>query len=588
VLNFDARGGGGPLLMFETGPGDAWLVRHLAASPPYPVASSLAATVYRYIPAGTDFTEFLKRRFPGLNFAFIERPTVYHSAADNAANLDPRTLQQLGTVMLGLTRRLGSADLGRRPEGNAVFFNLTRDRLIVYPLSWSLPLALLAAVAFGLAAALGFRNRKLTAGGMARGLLAYLLTLLAVPLTALGALLAVHALDPSFRWLLQGATYNSPLYFAGFTALAVAVAAAIYALFRRRTGLCDATLGALLGGLLLTLTAAWFVPAGSYLLTWPLLFAILSAVAWLAGPPREPLAAPRLGETAALALGAVPALLLLAPWVALLFTGLTVLMAWAVVLFIALLMGFLVPHLSLLGGARRPWWLPVTAGLAGLILLGTAVASPGFDDRHPRPDSVFYALDAATGKAAWASLDQEPDAWTTQFLGRPPRREKLQPFTGSLTRRYLQAPAPALALAPPEVTLLAAEPRRNGGQTLRLRLRSPRGAAAIRVDIPPAARLVSFTVDGRLPEERGNGTGRLDWLLLFAPPPGGFDLALEMADSQPFELNVVGYTFSLPPLPYSPRPAGLIPQAALVSDTTLVRTVFTVPGHAPTPLPEVR
>jgi hypothetical protein len=42
----------------------------------------------------------------------------------------------------------------------------------------------------------------------------------------------------------------------------------------------------------------------------------------------------------------------------------------------------------------------------------------------------------------------------------------------------------------------------------------------------------------------------------------------------------VDYTFALPDLPFVPRPPGLMPQTAMFSDMTLVRTLFAVPSAA--------
>src|SRR5215217_3621925 len=46
VLNFDARGSGGPVIMFETSDENAWLVKEFAKAAPHPVANSLAPAIY--------------------------------------------------------------------------------------------------------------------------------------------------------------------------------------------------------------------------------------------------------------------------------------------------------------------------------------------------------------------------------------------------------------------------------------------------------------------------------------------------------------------------------------------------------------
>jgi hypothetical protein len=569
VLNFDARGTRGPVLMFETGPDNGWLVGQLAGTQ-YPVSSSLAATVYRYMPNGTDFTVFRDRGMAGLNFAFLHGPIPYHSASDRIERLDRGTLQQLGATILDLARRLGSADLRQRPRGDAVFFNGLGYGLIVYPTSWALPFSLATAAVLAGVVVLGFRRRRLTRAGIARGALVFLLVLVAVLATGLLAVWFVLRADPSFRWLTQGTAYDSNLHFAGFALLALAAASAVYASFRRRVSLEDAAVGALLVESVLGLLAAAFVPGGSYLLTWPLLATIAGMGVWLLDARREP-ASP--GAVAALLVGALPALLLMVPWISLLFVGLSVYLAWAVGIFEVLLAGLLVPHLYLLTQRRR-WLLPSAAALLASGCLVSAAVTADFDREHPRPDSAFYVLDAATGQAHWASLDDRPDEWTSQFLGTSPEQGTLTPFTGARQRRYLLAAAPATPLAPPEAVLLGEEATPEGGRRLRLRVRSGRPAGAVRIDFSRRPDLATLTVDGQPVKTEGGEPGAVDRLLYFGPPAAGFEVALTAADRNPVELNLVEYSLELPPLSFRPRPPSLIPKTAMYSDVTLIRRSF--------------
>src|SRR4029079_1979737 len=63
ALNFEARGTGGPSLMFETSAGNGRLVRELAAAAPRPTASSLFYDIYRLLPNDTDLSEFKEAGF---------------------------------------------------------------------------------------------------------------------------------------------------------------------------------------------------------------------------------------------------------------------------------------------------------------------------------------------------------------------------------------------------------------------------------------------------------------------------------------------------------------------------------------------
>ena len=88
---------------------------------------------------------------------------------------------------------------------------------------------------------------------------------------------------------------------------------------------------------------------------------------------------------------------------------------------IGLLLGLLIPHLDLVAKPNR-WVLPGAAAALGLGLLLVGSLTAGFDARHPRPNSILYALNADTQQAIWESGDEAPDAWTAQFLGSRRRR----------------------------------------------------------------------------------------------------------------------------------------------------------------------
>ncbi|MFC7657410.1 M28 family peptidase [Pseudonocardia benzenivorans] len=89
VLNVEARGTGGPAIMFETTRGNARLLDVYADAVPHPVTTSFAVEVYRILPNDTDFSPFRDSgRFTGLNSAYIDRVAAYHSPQDTPSRMD--------------------------------------------------------------------------------------------------------------------------------------------------------------------------------------------------------------------------------------------------------------------------------------------------------------------------------------------------------------------------------------------------------------------------------------------------------------------------------------------------------------------
>src|SRR5256885_1072944 len=56
MVNLEARGSSGPGLMFETSTDNGALIREFARAAPYPMATSLMASIYKLLPNNTDFT----------------------------------------------------------------------------------------------------------------------------------------------------------------------------------------------------------------------------------------------------------------------------------------------------------------------------------------------------------------------------------------------------------------------------------------------------------------------------------------------------------------------------------------------------
>ncbi len=107
VINLEARGTRGPSHMFQSGPGSAEWVRAWARLTRRPDASSLSAEVYRHMPNDTDFSLFLERGVPGLNFAFIGGVESYHTPLDDRAHLSLASLQHQGEQALAALRAFG-------------------------------------------------------------------------------------------------------------------------------------------------------------------------------------------------------------------------------------------------------------------------------------------------------------------------------------------------------------------------------------------------------------------------------------------------------------------------------------------------
>jgi hypothetical protein len=142
VLNLDARGTAGPVVMFESHAGNLELIRHTVNRFARPrLTGSLFTAIYRRMPNGTDFTIFRDAGCPGLNFALIDGAHRYHRPDDSRINLDQRSVQHFGDTLLSVAREIAvrTDDFSDTSE-DGLFFDLLGTSVIVAPLWWNLPL----------------------------------------------------------------------------------------------------------------------------------------------------------------------------------------------------------------------------------------------------------------------------------------------------------------------------------------------------------------------------------------------------------------------------------------------------------------
>lgn len=571
VLNLEARGNTGAARMFETSDESGWVIREFAKAAPYPFGNSGDAAGYEFSGSDTDLSVFMDAGWSGMNVAYAEGITHYHTRLDTVEELDERSLQHLGSYTLALTRHFGDVSLDHTKAPDEIYFNLLGS-VVHYPGGWAVPLMAVVALLFVGVVVLGFRRRQLTLGGIALGFLALLGSMIVAALGVYLVWALIRVLYPGENmWALQ---YKAPLFWIGFAGLTVAITAALYVGFSKKIWVANLAVGALLWWLVSTVLTSVFFPPGSFLYTWPLLFSLLGLGALFALGDRP---ARAWYPFAVLALGAIPAVLVFAPAVygVTFIQGLLPVAVPAFAVMIVLLLGLLVPHLGLIAKPNE-WVLPGAGAVLGLGLLVAGTLTAGFDARHPKPNNIFYALNADTEQAIWASYDEAPDAWTAQFLGADAQKESVNDYLGA-SEPLLHTEAPPVSLEAPDVELLD-DSTSDGVRTLRVRITPPPRANLLAVTADAEERVVRAAVDGeRLPDDSsGSGEPPARVLYYWSPPPGGVELTLEVEGTEPLTLTARAVMPGLPTIPgesYRDRPPHMMPHR--YENRTLVSKSFT-------------
>jgi Peptidase family M28 len=575
VLGFDTRGNGGPALLFETSEGNGQLIQAFAAAGDVPLANSLATEVYKRLPNDTDLTIFKRAGLPALNFAYLDGLTRYHTAKDDLAHLDERSLQHLGTYGLGLTRYFGNQNLTALRAGNAVFFNPLGSAFVYYPVSWALPLTGVGLLLFVGVVALGWQRGLLTPGGVALGLLVLLSSCVAAALLAAIGWSAISAVHRGYNVTPWGDTYNHNYYIAAFLSLTLAVTATLYTVSRRWLSVYNLLCGGLCLWLFLAVLMSLLLPGGSYLLTWSLLFALLGLGVMLLAGGR--------GAAASIlvySVFALPGVVLFSPLIRYMFTALSLPAVGWIVPVAVLPMALLLPHMAALAAVRR-WALPggAAAVCVGCVLAGLLTA--GFDADHPKVNNIFYGLDADAGQAVWASADERTDEWTAQFFPAGAHAQQLPVFYPLTHRTFLTGDATAATLAAPAALLLA-DDKSGDVRSLRLRLTSSRRAPLVSVYVEDGGDVVAVAVDGKpldLSHVAAHGGRPPSWeLQYYGLPETGAELSLQVRAAHPLKLRVTDRAYGLDGLPGAadkPRPPDMMAKPTQYHDSSLVTKEFT-------------
>jgi hypothetical protein len=216
AINMEARGTGGPAIMFQTSTPNSREITALTHGSVRTVANSLAADIYRLLPNDTDATLFLEKQYDVLNFAFISPLARYHTSEDKLANLETASVSHMGAAALAAIMGHMAATMTAQPETQLIYSDVLGRIMLVLP-------SILGWVLLGLAfVAAGFAFVRAEKGGSLRALAAPLVSILAASGLGFGLLALVDAVRLEEVWwsvhpeFARGLIYGASVVGAGF------------------------------------------------------------------------------------------------------------------------------------------------------------------------------------------------------------------------------------------------------------------------------------------------------------------------------------------------------------------------------------
>ncbi|MFI9009119.1 M20/M25/M40 family metallo-hydrolase [Actinosynnema sp. NPDC053489] len=542
VLNWEARGSGGPVWMFQTGADNAPFVSAFGGASSRPIANSFAYEVYRRMPNYSDFTVFQRAGARGLDSAFIEDVRDYHSPYDDVARLDRGSLQHHGETMVGLVRALGDRDL-RAGGGDAVYFDLFSRVLVRYPTWSAVVLAVVTVTALVVLLVLGVRRGRLRWRGVAAVAGVALGAVVVAGASAFGLWALVAAVRPGLAFLALSEPYERGWFVAGFCALGLAVLQAAARVVRRWSS-AEVVAGVLVVTAVLLVAATAAVPGAGFLFQWTLLLGL-----------------PALVTTRLAFLSPLVAAAIFPPLVGTMMVALGMPLSAVAVVFGVLAGVLLLPLLP-----SGSWWPALGAAAVAVALLAVGTARFGFTADQPRPDALVYVQDTSTGRASWLSADPAPDEWTSRVLGETPERVPSTDLHPAPAQPPMRADAPDLRLPAPAADLVSATDA--AARTVTFRVTPAERAWRTHVTVPD--RGVRGCRSGALP---------LPGAVLELYGPAAREITCELDPGTPLEVSVADQWAGLPPEAESvvgPRPPGTMPVQSgnRPFDAAIVRAAF--------------
>ncbi|MGJ8591277.1 MAG: M28 family peptidase [Aquaticitalea sp.] len=407
VLNFEARGSGGPSYMLvETNGGNKHLIDGFKeANPSYPVANSLAYSIYKMLPNDTDLTRFREdANIDGFNFAFIDDHYDYHTALDNYDRLDRNSLEHQGSYMMPLLSYFSDANLNiLKSDVDDVYFNVPILKTVSYPFSWILPMWMLAVLIFIALVFYGIKKRTLESSEMAKAFLPGIAAVVINGVVGYFGWKLICFLNPQYGEMLHGFTYNGHAYIWAFSLFSIAVCMWLYSKVYKPENTASLAVPPLFLWLVICGIVAFQLKGASFFII-PVYFGLISLFVLVR--QKHP-------NILLMTLLLFPVLLIMSPFVKMFPVGLGLKMLIASTLLVSLIFSLCI---SVFGFSRykNRWSYILFAGAIGFLIY--AQLTSDFNEERPKPNSLVYIYDADKDASVWATYDHVLDDWTKKYL----------------------------------------------------------------------------------------------------------------------------------------------------------------------------
>jgi hypothetical protein len=576
VLNFEARGSGGPsYLLLETNGGNSNLIEAFQkAKTPYPVGSSLMYSIYKMLPNDTDLTVFREDAdIDGFNFAFIGDHFDYHTEEDSFERMDVNSLNHQASYLIASLNYFANTDLENlKGQEDYVYFNFPYLGLVFYPFSWVIPMFVICAVLFLVLVVIGIAKNKLTLIGIAKGFIPFIFSLIFSGLITFYGWKLLLKIHPQYNDILHGFTYNGYYYIAVFVSLTLAICFWFYKGFFKKRTAQDLLIAPLFFWVLLNGGISFYLKGAGFFI-FPVIVSLLMLLVLIFS---------RKQKTTILffTLLSVPLLLIFGPFVKMFPVGLGLKMLVISTVFTVLIFGLLVPVFKQYKSHKNFANLFLLIGVMGLI--STIVYSPYTIDRK-QPNSILYMFDANKNEAYWASYNSKADDFTKQFLGENPLIGSYDSITTSSkynTKIQLYAKTEIRSIEKPLITVVS-DTIIKKDRKIRISILSNRNANKIELISKLPIQFKTFKINDAVIRKDVDEEFVLDVkkgtvMSFFRSSKNEIvDIEFTVDSNQKIDFDVLEIKFDLlinPLFKIIPRSETMMPMPFILNDATIIKT----------------
>ncbi|WP_392349160.1 M28 family peptidase [uncultured Polaribacter sp.] len=409
VLNFEARGSGGPsyMLMETNGKNSKLLSEFLAAKPNFPAANSLMYSIYKKLPNDTDLTIFREdANINGFNFAFIGDHFDYHTAQDSYERLDKESLLHQADYFTSSLNYFSNSDLTNlTSEEDFVFVNFPIIKLATYPFSWVPPMIILCTALFLILLFFGFSLNKIDIKGALKGFIPFVVSLVLCGGISYGLWEILLIIHPHYNDMLHGFTYNGYQYIIAFVFLNLWFLFTIYKRTSKEEKPTNLLVAPLCFWLLLNFIISSSLKGAGFFII-PVISALLILAIAIFLNLKDSV------KRVLFTLLSIPTIYIFAPMIKMFPVGLGLKILFVSGVFIVLVFGLMILSFH----QKKSFWTQKWTGFLALLFFGIATYNSGFSVDNKKPNSLVYIENYDAKTAYFGTYNSTLDPYTKQVF----------------------------------------------------------------------------------------------------------------------------------------------------------------------------